>query len=350
MISGFLKKGVKKYTDTMNLNQATFIGIDAHPSEHTALALNRFEEKQGELQFENTLEGIQQFLAWLPTLEKKPKQIMIGIEGGGNARHGLLSALLNAEYEHLYEVNPQYTKQQRTFGTRGDKSDPFDAKLIAEVVTRKHHLLPRIVSHELTGWMLSLRKNVWFYEELAVEGARYKNQLYKLKREYNLSNSEDEKIALTAVTHHRELRLADVKKTKRELERTFKKLLENRGDNLTTIPGIGMVTAARFIAHINGIERFSTKDKFIKYAGIAPKERSSGIRKTFIRNNMGKRSLNSIFFYAALIQLPRNPKSKEYYQKKITEGKTKSQALVCLMKVLASLVYSMLKTGHKYKG
>src|SRR5947209_8667677 len=109
LYQAFNKGGEKVYREN-ELNQATFIGIDAHPSEHTALALNRFEEKQGELQFENTLEGIQQFLAWLPTLEKKPEHILIGIEGGGNARHGLLSALLNAEYNHLYEVNPQYTK------------------------------------------------------------------------------------------------------------------------------------------------------------------------------------------------------------------------------------------------
>jgi len=46
------------------------------------------------LQFENTHEGIQEFLSWLPTLKKKPKGIVIGIEGGGNARHALLSALL----------------------------------------------------------------------------------------------------------------------------------------------------------------------------------------------------------------------------------------------------------------
>lgn len=103
------------------------------------------------------------------------------------------------------------------------------------------------------------------------------------------------------------------------------------------------------IVHTNGIERFPTKDKFIKYAGIAPKERSSGLKKTFIRNNMGKRSLNTIFFYATLLQVVHNPASREYYQKKIAEGKTKSQALVCLMKVLASMVYTMLKTGQGYK-
>ncbi len=334
---------------SVDLNKAVFIGIDAHPTEHTAIALNRFEEQQGILEFDNTHKGIEQCLSWLPTFKNIPDQIFIGIEGGGNARHGLLTALLH-EYKQVYEVNPQYTKQQRMYGTRGDKSDLFDAKLIAEIVIRKHAELPRIISHELTDWMLSLRKFVWFYEELAVEGARYKNQLYKLRREYKLSKSEEEKAVLMKVTDNREARVKDVKKTKRELTKIFKELLSDRGDNLTTIPGIGIVLAARLIVHTNGIERFSTKDKYIKYAGIAPKQRSSGLKKNFFSNNAGQRTLNSVFFYAALIQLTRNQKTKEYYEKKIQEGKTKSQALVCVMKVLASMVYTMLKTGGEYKG
>jgi len=36
----------------LDLNTATFIGIDAHPSTHTALANNRFEEENGHLQFD----------------------------------------------------------------------------------------------------------------------------------------------------------------------------------------------------------------------------------------------------------------------------------------------------------
>ena len=94
-----------------------------------------------------------------------------------------------------------------------DKSDLFDAKLIAEIVMRKLDELPRITSHELTDWMLSLRKYVWFYEEAAFEGTRYKNQLHKLRREHKLSKSEQEKVTLTKVIQNREERLKDIQKS-----------------------------------------------------------------------------------------------------------------------------------------
>jgi hypothetical protein len=54
----------------INLNTATFVGIDCHPTEHTALAMNRFEDEKGILRFQNSQEGISQFLSWLPTMGK----------------------------------------------------------------------------------------------------------------------------------------------------------------------------------------------------------------------------------------------------------------------------------------
>ena len=43
-------------------------------------------------------------------------------------------------------------------------------------------------------------------------------------------------------------------------------------------------------------------------------------------------------------------KAKEYYEKKIKEGKSKKQALVCVMKRIACIVYGMLKSGEEYRG
>jgi transposase len=165
----------------LNLNTATFIGIDAHPSEHTALAINRFEEEKGRLRFENTKEGIATFLNWIPTLEANAGKVVIGVEGSGGNGHALVSYLLPL-YEHVYEVNPLYTKQRRTLGTKGRKSDPVDAKLVAEVLTRKVAELPKLTGSVLSSRLVSQKKIVWFYEEKTRHGARLKNQLHRLKR------------------------------------------------------------------------------------------------------------------------------------------------------------------------
>lgn len=333
-----------------NLNNATFVGIDSHPSEHTALAINRFEDEKGQIRFDNTKDGISQFLSWLSGIKTQNEDTIIGIEGGAGMQYELLRQL-SVSYSNIFEVNPVYTKQRRSFGTRADKSDPFDAKLIAEVLTKKLEELPRITKDQLFSQKLILKKIVWFYEEVTLQGARLQTQLKQIKAQYDLCSNTAEKKILGSIIKDQSRTLAQIRKQQKKLEENLKALLNiEGGSNLLTIPGIGVTLAAKIISHSGGIGRFKSIDKFIKYSGIAPLEKSSGKSKRYIKNTKGNRKLNSTFYLAALGQINWNPKAKEYYQKKIKEGKTKKQALVCVMKRIACIVYGMLKSGEDYRG
>lgn len=330
------KEGGEKRMNTLDKNSATFLGIDAHPTTHTALAINRFEEEKGILTFDNTKDGIATFLSWLPTIEADMEKVIIGLEGGGNSRHALVANLLK-DYQHIYEVNPLYTKQRRMFGTRGDKTDPRDAKLIAEVLTRKLSELPKITKHDLSAHILVLKKTVWFYEQTTAQGVSIQNQLHQLKREADLSIDIAEKKALRMMIADLEKQLKNVRKTQKKCEEQLKELLEKQGKNLTTIKGIKTILSAKIVAHCGGIERFTNLDSFIQYAGIAPREKSSGKTKRHSKSKTGNRKLNHAFYLAAMVQLRWNSKSKEYFEKKIKEGKTKKHALKCLMKRTAKI-------------
>ena len=332
----------------LDINRATFIGIDAHPTTHTALAINRFEEEKGVITFDNTKEGIATFLSWIPTIDTHQDNSIIGIEGGGNSRHSLIAHLLK-EYQNIYEVNPLYTKQRRTFGTKADKSDPRDAKLIAEVLTRKLSELPKITKHDLSAHMLVLKKTVWFYEQTTAQGVSIQNQLHQLRREINLSSDTTEKRILRMILGDLEKQLKNVRKTQRKCEEQLTILLEKQGKNLTTIKGIKTILSAKIVSHSGGIERFTNLDSFIQYAGIAPREKSSGKTKRYSKSKTGSRKLNHAFYMAAMVQLRWNSQAKEYFEKKITEGKTKKHALKCLMKRTACIVYGMLKSGEDYR-
>ncbi len=342
------KKGGDSFMDAVNLNTATFVGIDCHPTEHTALAINRFEDEKGKLRFENTKGGIRQFLSWLPTVDADGDNIIVGLEGEGNSRRGLIFNLLKL-YPNIYEVNPLYTKQRRTFGTNPDKSDPRDAKLIAEVLTRKLSELPKITENTLSSALVSLKKLVWMYEETTERGTATQNQLHQLKRELELSEIVVEKKTLAFVIKDHVAELKQIKRKQEKYREQLALLLKEQGSNLTTIPGISTVLAAKIVAHSGGIERFENLNKFINYSGIAPKEKSSGKTKKHKKTFSGNRKLNHTFFLAAMIQIQRNEAAKAYYQKKISEGKTKKHALRCVMKRIACIVYGMLKSGEEYK-
>lgn len=115
------------------------------------------------------------------------------------------------------------------------------------------------------------------------------------------------------------------------------------------MPGISTVLAAKIVAHTDGIERFKNLDKFIRYAGIAPLERSSGKTKKYIKANRGNRKFNASIYMAALSQRNFDTAAKAYFEKKVAEGKTKKHALRCLMKRVACIVYGMMKNGEVYR-
>lgn len=180
-----------------DLNSTIFVGIDAHQEEHTAVMANRLEEEKGRLNFANNTQGINQFLAWLEKTEGKQKPI-IGIEGGGRTRRLLVYSLLERDYL-VYEVNPLYTKQRRDYGTEGNKSDIVDAKLVVEVLTRKLEQLPRLRLADFQPRNLILKRIVSFYEELAWQRARIKNQLRLLVKERKLTKNPEEKETLNLI-------------------------------------------------------------------------------------------------------------------------------------------------------
>jgi transposase len=332
----------------VQLNTALFIGIDAHPSEHTAVVINRFEEEKGSLRFENTTDGITQFLTWITPLVGESTQAIFGIEGGTTARHALIGSLLNT-FDQVYEVNPLFTKQRRMLGTRNGKSDPADAKLIAEVLTKKLDVLPKLSMEEMNPKRLCLKKAVWYYERLSVQRAQGKNVLHQLTREYDLARSPEEKRLLGFLIKEKEQEKTRILKAQKKLKVNLASLLKAEGENLLSMKGIDIILAARIIAHANGIARFRSLDKFIKYAGIAPVERSSGKNKRHVRNTRGNRQLNSTFHLVALNQLRWNEKAKSYFEKKVAEGKTKRHALRCLTKRSACIVYGLLKSGKAYQ-
>ncbi|MNP50442.1 Transposase IS116/IS110/IS902 family protein [compost metagenome] len=122
--------------------------------------------------------------------------------------------------------------------------------------------------------------------------------------------------------------------------------------------GISTVTAAELIAEIGDIRRFSNADKLARFAGIAPVRFSSGGKGKDQASGQGNRVLNAIFHNLAVQQIQvakgdnkkqRNPVFYEFYQRKLAEGKTKKQALICVMRRLVNIIYSMMKNKTEYR-
>ncbi len=85
------------------------------------------------------------------------------------------------------------------------------------------------------------------------------------------------------------------------------------------------------------------------YAGLAPATRSSG---SSIRGEQpsrkGNKQLERAFFLSAFAALA-DPVSRAYYDKKISQGKHHTQALLCLARRRADVLFAVLRDGTFYE-
>jgi transposase len=139
------------------------------------------------------------------------------------------------------------------------------------------------------------------------------------------------------------------------IEKELKHLVSKTGLKLETLTGVNTTVAAKLISYIGDINRFSSSDKLAKCAGIAPTKKSSGKKLRHKKSWRGHRRLNSTIYYIGLTQIgkcrdgkPQNAKAREYYLRKIAEGKSKKEALTCLMRRLCDIIYAMMKNKTEY--
>ncbi len=139
------------------------------------------------------------------------------------------------------------------------------------------------------------------------------------------------------------------------IESRLQHLIDETGYQLDTMTGINLITASHLISEIGDINRFPNADKLASFTGISPVKFSSAGKGEDKRSRQGNRILNSIFYFLAIqmIQVsksgtPRNDVFHEYFNRKILEGKSKPQALVCIQRRLVRIVYGMMKIKTPY--
>lgn len=118
---------------------------------------------------------------------------------------------------------------------------------------------------------------------------------------------------------------------------------------LTSMPGIGVRTAARILLEVGDGSSFPTSGHLAAYAGLAPVTRRSG---TSIRGEHppkgGNKQLKRAFFLSAFAALA-DPLSRAYYDRKRAEGKKHNAALICLARRRVDVLHAMLRTQTPYQ-
>ena len=246
----------------------------------------------------------------------------------------------------VYEVNPLLTSSWRkTIAISNPKNDFGDAKVISlfanksnlqqisletvqlkeKITTREHFVKDRTRAINAIKMLFSLRGIKLPFKDLTT-----------LKAGKWLSENED----MIIKNYGQALKVFT--QAINELEKEIEKSLPEKAQKLKQLKGIGSLSAAIIYAETKG--KIISHKALANYVGIAPIEKSSGKQKKYRNNKSGNRKLNCIFYRISLHQSKFDFEGKKYYEKKISEGKTKRHSRKCLARQLVRIVFNLLNS------
>ncbi len=118
---------------------------------------------------------------------------------------------------------------------------------------------------------------------------------------------------------------------------------------IRTLPGMGAILTASFIAVAGNITRFKSADAMAATAGLAPVMRQSGYSRSFRRTYGGDKDLKRVFFQSAFCAYSKgDPVCRAFYDRKRREGKRHTQAIIALARRRVNVLWTMLATRQPF--
>lgn len=175
-----------------------------------------------------------------------------------------------------------------------------------------------------------------------------KNQLHAEQTEAEPSLS-----TVKRLEQHIRLLNKQVTEVKKEIELLIKgtKELAQAVKLVTTIPGVGLLTAATVLSETNGFELIRNKKQLTSYAGLDVREKQSGtsVRGKPTISKRGNRYLRKAMHLPALAALREDPKFKSVFIRLVEKHGIKMKAVVAVQRKLLELIFAIYKTKEPYQ-
>lgn len=191
-------------------------------------------------------------------------------------------------------------------------------------------------------------------EQLVQERTMLKNQLHA---ERTSATTSEKSVKRT------NKRIALINAQEKEIQKEITKLIN--GDRvlvekmkiISSIPGIGNLTAVTIIAETNGFELITNKKQLVSYAGLDVKEKTSGtsVKSKPRISKRGNRNLRKVMHFPALAAIRTDERFRYIFLRLVSRHGIKMKAIVAIQRKLLELTFILWKNnsyynpGHEYQ-
>jgi transposase len=313
------------------MTQYQFVGVDvAKDKFDVALEI----DKKFRLEcFSNNKKGYHAFSKWLGKYTSQP---WVCMEATGHYSELIADYLSSAKIK-VSVVNPLQIKSFARAKLSRNKTDQLDARMIATYceMMQPRTFLPRSESHK------ELKELSNLLDMLKAQHTQLSNQLCSAQSDIARKAIRKLIKALEKEIDKVENLIAEIIKRNQDLDENLKLI--------TSIKGVGKLTAYKVISHVPHMNNFRNAKQFAAFIGISPRQHQSGNfqGKTTI-SRLGNSALRKSFYMAAMVAMRHNKRLEPFVTRLKQNGKG-SKAIICaVMRKLAHLIFGVLKNKRPF--
>ncbi|HKZ65765.1 MAG TPA: transposase [Chitinophagaceae bacterium] len=309
-----------------------FVGVDISKSWIDVAILS--DNLTAHRNYGNNKKEFKLMLSWLKTFAR-PSEMLLCMENTGVYTMPLWEYLVVHKIATVVENALQIN---RSMGIRRGKSDKADAQVIARYI-KLHHTECRLFKAPTE--LITRLKVLFSYRERLL---KTKHQLWVASKEIQGFVSAD---LSKEMIHDSDALIKNIGNKIDKAEKLILGIIMSDSEAkriyklITSIPGIGLITATYLIIVTQNFTIIENSRKLSRYGGMSPEKNDSGIvkRKAHV-SPIGNKKLKSLLSNCVGTNLKYDSESKEYYNRKILEGKHEGIVINNLKNKILHRVYS----------
>lgn len=332
------------------------IGVDAHKRTHTYGVVDEVGRELAHRTLPATTEGHLSAIEWASAWPERT----FALEDCRHLTRRLEGDLLRAG-ERVVRVPTRLMATARRTGRERGKSDPIDAVAVARAALRE----PGLPVAQLDGEARRIRLLVDHREDLVAERTRMQSRVRwhlhelfpgmeippkSLGRLRTIAGLERrlQGIEGTVASIARELlsRIRELTVRVNQLQREITVAVRPLAPSMLGLEGCGVLSAAKILGEVAGVDRFRSRAAFARWNGTAPIPVWSANDTRHRLNRGGNRQVNAALHRIALTQWRGAGPGRAYMEHRIASGDTKTEALRLLRRRLSDEVFRRLLTDE----
>jgi len=315
------------------------LGIDIAKDQFVSVLLVEGESSEPAA-FDNTPAGFGRLQRYLK--KRKRKTLHACMEATGRY-HEALADFLYAQGFSVSVVNPAQIKAYGDSQLRRNKTDRLDAALIADFCRTQQ---PPLWSPPPPEWR-QLQALVRHLEDLQADYQRQRNRQHALQHAVQTAP-----LVLDNLAAQLDLLKQQMEQVKQAIQEHLDQHpdLKRDKDLLTSIPGIGDLTAGKLLAEFRAIHDFDDVRQLVAFAGLNPRQHQSGksVRGHTPISKQGRATLRALLFLPAIVAKNRYPCLQSRIERWRQRGLCEMEIVVALMRKLLHLIFGVLKSGQPF--